>query len=153
MSTCDYMSLVDCFFLQFLTCSSQLEDFPNMEDAWKYYDGEVVDGGLLSARNTSLHPFKMEKDEKGETLFHQDGKTFDTFNKNRIKTNESNHQMEQKEIYDYLSPEPNAMSVDPNCTEEFWNVTLVQSSLRKNPLYMTVSIVICLTRYIYIYIK
>ena len=125
-----------------------------MEDAWKYYDGEVVDGGggLLSARNTSLRPFKMEKDEKGETLFHQDGKTFDTFNKNRIKTNESNHQMEQKEIYDYLSPEPNAMSVDPNCTEEFWNVTLVQSSLRKNPLYMTVSIVICLTRYMYMII-
>ena len=118
-----------------------------MEDAWKYYDGEVVDGGgdLSSAINT----FKMEKDEKGETIFHQDGKTFDTFNKNHIKTNESNHQMERKEIYDYLSPEPNAMKVDPNCTEEFWNVTLVQSSLRKNPLYMTVSTVISLTRYIF----
>merc|ERR1712051_798722 len=32
------------------------------------------------------------------------------------------------------------MKVDPNCTEEFWNVTLVQSSLRKNPLYMTLYI-------------
>ena len=108
-------------------------------------------GGLLSARSTSLHPFMMEKDEKGETLFHQDGKTFDTFNKIHLKPNESNHQMERKEIYDYLSPEPNTMEVDPNCTEEFRNVTLVQSSLRKNPLYMTVSMVICLNIYIYIY--
>ena len=48
------------------------------------------------------------------------------------------YQMDWKEEQEYLTSHEN-ISFDPNCTEKKWNVTLVPSSLRKNPIYLTVS--------------
>ena len=55
-----------------------------------------------------------------------------------VHTEDLDYQMDWKEEQEYLTSHEN-ISFDPNCTEKKWNVTLVPSSLRKNPIYLTVS--------------
>ena len=135
--------------------SSEMEDFPALKDIWKYYEDDSIDYGTkaTATQDYSYTPLDALRDmdevqNSSQTLPNMIGLNNDSkrvigpsaYAREKVETlpGQSN-QINREGETNFFAPQQ-AFNFDPNCTEQVWNVTLVPSSLRKNTLYLTVSI-------------
>ena len=133
--------------------SGEIENFPTINEVWQYYEQSPFDEHAKSriSEGNSISSSQIHNKFERVNLFDGIPVHLNNDTEEKLEEYEStltmapnispeghDYQMDWREEQEFLTPHEN-ISFDPNCTEKKWNVTLVPSSLRKNPIYLTVS--------------